>query len=274
MYKKNIKFSCYVDKLRHLSCQYDIFLCDLWGVLYEGDEIIFEEALEAIKKLKAMQKKIIFISNSPNKNIDCIDYLKNIGINRDCFDYALTAGNEAINFLLRRKEFFGKKVYLIDTNFWQKNKQLKNLYQKVDSINDSDILFTLAIPKDIKDPDFYLEILKVARKKNIPLVNFNDDIYAKQGDIFHLRPGILAKKYKEMGGVVHSFGKPKKDFFKKALNIFPNINKSKFIMIGDTEQTDIIGAKKVGISSLLITNSYGLPKIYNGATYFMPNLKW
>jgi HAD superfamily hydrolase (TIGR01459 family) len=274
MYKKNIRFALYTDKLRHIADLYDVFLCDLWGVLYEGDEIIFDKALKAIRKIRARQKKIIFISNSPNKNIDCVDYLNNIGVKSDLFDYALTAGDEAINFLLKKKEFFGKKVYVIDTNFWHKNKQLDSLYQRVDNIDDSDLLFTLAIPKNIKDPSFYLSILEVARKKNIPLVNFNDDIYAKQADIFHLRPGILAKKYREMGGKVYGFGKPEKEFFKKALNLFPQINKSKFIMIGDTEQTDIIGAKKVGISSLLITNSYGLPKIYNGATYFMPKLIW
>lgn len=61
------------------------------------------------------------------------------------------------------------------------------------------------------DPSVALFSRQAAIDRNLPMYNVNPDITVKnpEGGIWHM-PGLLSKKYEEMGGRVEYFGKPYK----------------------------------------------------------------
>jgi Predicted sugar phosphatases of the HAD superfamily len=56
-----------IKKLEHLSKifqKYDAFIVDLWGVMHNGI-ILNSSAINAVKKLEANGKRVVFLSNAP-----------------------------------------------------------------------------------------------------------------------------------------------------------------------------------------------------------------
>lgn len=55
-----------------------------------------------------------------------------------------------------------------------------------------------------------------------------------------------------MGGKTVIYGKPDPKIFDRALRGFENVPKEQILMVGDTLQTDILGANRAGIKSCLV----------------------
>lgn len=55
-----------------------------------------------------------------------------------------------------------------------------------------------------------------------------------------------------MGGKTVIYGKPDPKIFDRALRGFENVSKEQILMVGDTLQTDILGANRAGIKSCLV----------------------
>lgn len=236
-----------VHNFHQLANIYDGFLCDLWGVVYEGDDI-FENAVFCLQQIKKLNKLLIFLTNSPRDNAGCANHLNLMGISPDLYFKVYTAGQSAMDFLKENQTLLGNIPYLIDINFWEGWNDLHSSYSTTNDINKANFILALAIPKNIDDIKYYDNLLHQALSLNLPLINANNDFFVMQKGTKYLRPGIFAKRYKEMGGITYNFGKPDPRVFAAALQNF-SVNQ-KILMIGDTEQTDIIGAKKVGIDTL------------------------
>ncbi|KJV53838.1 HAD hydrolase, IA, variant 1 family protein [Orientia tsutsugamushi str. Gilliam] len=74
-----------------------------------------------------------------------------------------------------------------------------------------------------------------------------------------------------MGGKVVYSGKPHSEIFQAVLNTLAlNVKKKKILMIGDTLETDILGANNIGIDSALVLtgNAFRIAK----ASMFMIKL--
>lgn len=63
-----------IDKLRDISYKYEVYGVDIYGVIFDG-KVILSEALNALKGLIADNKKVFFISNSPSKPAELINFL-------------------------------------------------------------------------------------------------------------------------------------------------------------------------------------------------------
>lgn len=90
----------------------DLFLFDLDGTIYLGDKVI-PGAIETLKKLTALGKKVCFLTNNSSK--DKTEYVKKItdmGYPVDLFQI-VTSTMAAIQYLHTRKP--GKSVYPIGT---------------------------------------------------------------------------------------------------------------------------------------------------------------
>ena len=79
--------------------------------------------------------------------------------------------------------------------------------------------------------------------------------------------GILADYYESHGGKVFYFGKPHKEVYKKCLaylsEVKPAISSKNVLVIGDSLETDILGANKAEIKSLLIADGIHSKQLYN-----------
>jgi ribonucleotide monophosphatase NagD (HAD superfamily) len=87
-----------------------------------------------------------------------------------------------------------------------------------------------------------------------------------------LRPGLLTLRYQQLGGAVLNFGKPFPEIFQQGLKIL-NYPK-RVLMVGDTEYTDIQGAARHNIDTMLITKLNKDDPIRSQAMYFSQEVKW
>lgn len=262
-----------IKGFRDVSEKYDCFLFDLWGVLYEGGAI-FRDALEVLKILNSFEKPVVLISNTPFLRIDCKKNLEHFGLPTELYQTVLTAGDLCFEYIQNEYKT-AKKIYLIDTHYWEKWQKINKSHSVTDNIQEADFILALAVPQALKDPKdialHYDEIFKQAIKRNLKFICSNPDLLAFCSKKQYLRPGLLSQRYQQLGGEVLSFGKPFPEIFIRALKQLKCSDR--VLMIGDTEYTDIQGALTHNMDTLLITASY---EVYSDskATYFSETLKW
>ena len=89
----------------------------------------------------------------------------------------------------------------------------------------------------------------------------NPDKMVFHGKEKHLCAGGIAEYYQTIGGYVISVGKPYPKVFERCMNFATPEKKNKAIMIGDNLETDILGANRFGIHSMLIAS--GVHELFN-----------
>jgi HAD superfamily hydrolase (TIGR01458 family) len=210
-------------------------LCDIGGVLYEGDKLI-DGAKEAVEYLKS-KYKIRFLSNSSRNTPENIyKKLKNFGFNvkeREIFTALLAVKKYLINRNL--------KAYIIATD--EAEEFLKDLKGEG----------AVVIADAYKN--FSYENLNTAFRKIINGAEFlatNKNRYFKDNNGLSLDAGAFVKALEySTQKKAKIFGKPSCSFFYEAIADM-KLDKSKVIMIGDDIESDIIGAKKCGIKTILV----------------------
>jgi len=254
--------------------EYDAFIFDLWGVLYEGGPI-FPEALNTLKQLHSLKKSVILISNSPFLSKDCRANLVECGLSEELYKEVLTAGDLCMQYL-QAHLVEPQKFYVIDKNYWPAWKTFNPLHTQTENIEEADAILCLAVPSEVALPEevapYFDHVFTQAINRGLKLICANPDLFAFCSQKMRLRPGLLSLRYKQLGGEVLSFGKPFPAIFEQGLKIlgYPK----RVLMTGDTEYTDIQGAARHNIDTLLITQRNKDTPLRSQSTYFMEQVKW
>lgn len=250
----------------HLSTiagKYDVFLLDIFGVLHDGKDLIFE-TIDVINDLRAAGKRIFLLTNSPHRSSFIIRQLKVLGFDESNYCGILTAGDQTYHYLQTRPPPFhaklGKTCYFIGGQSME------------DILPDTDY----AITKDIDSADFilaagpdgpyktvnqYRDILHRGAKLSIPMICSNPDLSVFRDGRNEIRAGQLAAVYQGLGGKVFFHGKPCKQTFEMVCNRLKGIRKARMLMVGDSILTDIMGANYAQIDSLLTISMTTLHEI-------------
>ena len=101
--------------------------------------------------------------------------------------------------------------------------------------------------------DKFDSILQEAAASNLILICTNPDTYMPNGYC----AGVFAQKYEKMGGNATYYGKPYPQIFEAAHERCSS-DKSKILMIGDTFDTDIVGAARFGIDVAMTLTGNGM----------------
>lgn len=234
---------------------YDAFILDLVGVIHNG-KVLFPLVLSCLQALEDKGKQIYFLSNMPRPGDTTIEMVGKMGLEIES-DKILTSGDAVRHQLVHREDKIfknlGHKFYQLGA---EKNKDiLKGLdVHVVSNMEDADfILLTY-----FADPDEGDDVRDVELKKGIelglPMVCTNPDIFAMHGGHIRRTAGFFAKRYEDMGGTVHYYGKPHSPIYAM---IFQDLGKAgitdlkRVVMVGDTLEMDILGAYNAGIESVL-----------------------
>ena len=96
----------------------------------------------------------------------------------------------------------------------------------------------------------------------------NPDTTIPKHGILRYCPGHFAKIIEQHGGNVIYTGKPETSIYDLVFQRKPQISKDRILMIGDTFETDILGANRSGIHSALVLsgNSVSIHKMYESLT--------
>jgi ribonucleotide monophosphatase NagD (HAD superfamily) len=96
--------------------------------------------------------------------------------------------------------------------------------------------------------------LRKAVAKKIPALCANPDMVTIHGSERGIGPGAVAKKYHDLGGMVHLVGKPHKTIFRYCLQMFDGLIPSRILMLGDSLQHDIAGAVGADLDCAFVTS--------------------
>ena len=258
-----------INNLHEVYDKYDAFIVDIWGVLWDGLEA-YDYAKDTLEELRKNKKNIVLLSNAPRRSSLVAERLSSIGINQNHYDTIISSGEVC------REYFLGNNLNLkkVDSFFYfigqeaDKGIALNLKIKEKKSISESNFLLVCGTRDFDHTLENYLKELDEGLKLNLPLVCANPDkvVIRKDGNLI-VCAGILADYYESHGGKVFYFGKPYKEVYKKCLTylnvVKPTISSKNVLVIGDSLETDILGANKAGIKSLLIADGIHSKQLYN-----------
>ena len=283
-----------ISGLRTISENYEIFILDLWGTIYDG-RALFPGIKALLEQLRKRHKKVIFLSNSPQLPEIVHQRLGRLGLSTSHYNHLVTSGGEANSQLISMepKEFsvFKGTVFEIGPNRFPDTLP-KGEFINAENLSQAEWILNAGPDSEDNQLSDYNELLTMARKRNLPMLCANPDKIVFHGKEKHLCAGGIAEYYQSIGGHVIFVGKPYPKVFERCMDFATPETKNKTIMIGDNLETDILGANNFGIHSMLIASGvHELVTPHKGgilkgelnelqknlkvdANYVMPFLRW
>ena len=86
--------------LSELIDRYDGLLCDIWGVVHNG-EAAFSDAVDALCRARAFGRVVILITNAPRLSKDIYPQLARLGVPPEAFDTVITSGEVTAQLLAK-----------------------------------------------------------------------------------------------------------------------------------------------------------------------------
>jgi len=242
-----------LDRLSDIAADYDVLLCDVWGVIHNGRES-WPEACEALTRFNDGHGHVVLISNSPRPSADVVAQLDLLGVPRSAWRAFVTSGDATRAELARRSP---GPVWIIGPDRdWPLYEGLG--LETAASAEDA-VFISVTGPVDdtTETPEDYRERLAPAAAKDLELICANPDRVVQRGDQLIYCGGSLADLYESLGGRVTMAGKPFGPIYDLALKeaetlLGRPVDRSRVLCIGDGVVTDVLGANAQGLDCLFI----------------------
>jgi HAD superfamily hydrolase (TIGR01459 family) len=241
-------------RLGELASRYDAVLCDVWGVIRDGDSLI-GPALEALIRFREQGGLVCLVSNSPRRAPSLERFLKGMGAPEGVWDAAVTSG-DGTHALLSR--FAPGPAYKLGPDFDDPIYTGTGL--AFARLRDARLIScTGLVEYETETPEDYTGLLAEAAALELPMVCANPDIVVQgPGGALLYCAGALAREYEAIGGEVLYAGKPHPPIYELAYAALNEIagkplTKARLLAIGDGPATDLEGAHREGVDCLFIT---------------------
>ena len=239
--------------LSEIAADYDILLCDVWGVIHNGRES-WPEACDALARFNRDHGHVILISNAPRPAMDVHAQLDALGVPRESWRAFVTSGDATRAELSKRAP--GPAWIIGPDRDWP-------LYSGLDlqlAHGAADAAFlsvTGLLDDETETPEDYRDRLKPAAERGLEMICANPDRIVQRGDNIIYCGGALADLYEELGGRVTMAGKPFSPIYDLALAeaeqvLGRPVDRSRVLCIGDGVITDVLGANQQGLDCLFI----------------------
>jgi HAD superfamily hydrolase (TIGR01459 family) len=299
-----------LSNLSTIIGHYDALLLDLWGVVHDGSHL-YSGVHDALVNLRKQNKKIIFVSNAPRRAKKAVVVLSQLGVEESLYDHIITSGELGYQWLAAGKALWGKRYYYIGPG---KDADVLNglEYQRVNDIKQADFLLNVGFGSEEDSAEDWQPLLRASQAAGLPMLCLNPDfeVVKISGERFACA-GVLAADYEKLGGKVKYFGKPFADVYACCMELLfpyplegegqgggqlksakephppaPSLKgRGRILAIGDGIATDIAGAVRAGIDSVLVTGGIikkespeaveALCRKHNAMpNYVMPGLLW
>ncbi|WP_262296119.1 TIGR01459 family HAD-type hydrolase [Microvirga sesbaniae] len=242
----------HVEGLQPLADNYDLVLCDVWGVLHNGVKA-YEAASDALTRFRANGGRVVLVSNAPRPGASVGTQLDGFGVPRTAYDAIVTSGDLT---RLAIAERIDRIVHHIGPP--RDMPIYGGLDVRFGSIDEADYVVCSGFDNDEEETvEDYRPQLEAMRRRQLLMVCANPDLIVERGSMILPCAGTIALAYEEMGGEVFYAGKPHSPVYDRALAVGAeiagrSIPKEKVLAVGDAIRTDIAGAAGYGIDSLMI----------------------
>lgn len=243
-----------IGGLSELAGAYDALLCDVWGVLHNG-EAAHPGVVDALSRFRAQGGAVLLISNAPRPGGLIPSQLTRLGIPADAYDDILTSGD--VTRTLLASGTLGHTCFHIGPE-----RDLP-LFDGLDlsRVPEADADFTVCTglyDDETETPENYRDQLTRLQTRKQHLVCANPDIVVERGSEMIYCAGALARFYEEIGGAVTYLGKPYAPIYETARTRLAKITGKpvpdpRILAVGDGVLTDIAGAHAQKIDALFVT---------------------
>ncbi len=250
----NTATPAFVTGLSELATGYRALLCDVWGVVHDGERAHLPST-KALSRFRDGGGIVLLITNAPRPKAGVQSLFDRLGVPHDCYDDIITSGVVAREMLAQRP---GARVFHVGPE-----RDLPIYEGLTLSLVGEDacelISCTGLFHDDHETPDDYRERLASWHARKLPMLCVNPDIVVERGDRLIWCAGALAERYRELGGETIVVGKPYAPIYEAALARVAEIAggpvaRDSVLAIGDGIDTDIRGAVGQGIDALFVAN--------------------
>lgn len=263
-----------IQDFKSIAKDYQVIFFDAFGVLrtYKG---MVPGIKETFNWLEAQEKEFYIITNDASRSPELlVETYAKAGLMQITPDRIISSGMLAKEFLdLKVKT--GLVAYLGTENsaHYIQHPGLQTVpLSEINEENIEDV--TALVLLDDEGFDWFEGLNKAVnllRRRTIPAILANaDGAYPVSGTEMGIAIGGLGWMIEKLvGKKLIRFGKPDSQIFmfalEKVLRQNPAITKRDILMVGDTLQTDIVGANKFGLDTVLVLSGNVLPKDAIGA---------
>lgn len=241
-----------IGSLEDVSKAYSAILCDVWGVVHNGERH-FPAAASALARAREAEIPVVLITNSPRRNVDVVAQMNAIGVPSSAYDRVVTSGDVTRDLIADGP----RRIFHIggDRDF--------TLYdgldvELVEEFEASGVVCTGLFDDEVEKPEDYTELLRRLRARNLPFICANPDIMVERGERIIWCAGALARDYAQLGGRTLIAGKPYAPVYEVAMKEVADIvgrpvERSRVLAIGDGMMTDVKGAVDNGFDVLYVS---------------------
>ena len=241
--------------LSDIASRYDGFVLDIWGVVHDGGAA-FPDVIECLEHLSALRRPVVFLSNAPRRARRVEEQLEAKGVPPHLHRGIMSSG-EATRIALETRRNpalteLGSRYFLLGSDM--DDDLLDGLdYRRTASVKDADFLLAIGIDDARPSISDHEDALAAAVRRGLPMLCANPDLVVVRLGVREPCAGALAARYLELGGTVQYFGKPYPGVYAPTLEKLGLENAARVLAIGDGIETDIRGARAVGLGTLLVT---------------------
>ncbi|MEO5757239.1 MAG: TIGR01459 family HAD-type hydrolase [Mesorhizobium sp.] len=241
-----------IGSLADVSNAYSAILCDVWGVVHNG-EWHFPVAASALAKAREAEIPVVLITNSPRRSADVVAQMNVIGVPSSAYDRVVTSGDVTRDLIAEGP----RKIFHIgaDRDFTLYDGLDVDLVEEFEA---SGVVCTGLFDDEVEKPEDYAELLRRLRARNLPFICANPDIVVERGERMIWCAGALARDYAQLGGRTLIAGKPHAPIYDLAMKEVADIlgrpvERTEVLAIGDGMMTDVKGAADNGFDVLYVS---------------------
>ena len=238
--------------LSAIAADYDVLLCDVWGVIHNGRES-FPEACVALARFAAERGPVVLISNAPRPAAAVVEQLDRLGVPRAAWSAFVTSGDATRTLLAARApgpawaigpERDAPLYDGLDLDFAEPHEA-------------AFISCTGPFDDEVETPEDYRTRFGVCLERGLAMICANPDIVVQRGDRLIYCGGALAQFYADLGGAVIMAGKPHPPIYDLALAEAARLlgapaERRRVLCVGDGLPTDVQGALHQRLDCLFV----------------------
>jgi len=240
-----------IQSFRDIAAQYDVVLCDVWGVLHNGVEA-FSHASEALAAARAAGLTVVLITNSPRPYPGVRVQIRGLGVADEAYDRIVTSGDVTRALIAEGP----KKIWFIGAE--KDLPLLDGLGVTQVGMEEAEAVVCAGLRDDERETaeDYRGELAILAARK-LPFICANPDLVVERGHRLIPCAGALAVIYETLGVATRIAGKPHRPIYEQALaearEVHGAFDLSRVIAVGDGMPTDVRGAEAFGLDVLYIS---------------------
>jgi HAD superfamily hydrolase (TIGR01459 family) len=241
-----------VPHFSSLAPDYDVLLCDVWGVVHNG-VTAFPHACDALMRARVRGAAVILITNAPRQSTVVARQLEKMHVPREIYDAIVSSGDVTRAVIEARP---GQSLFHLGP---ERDRSMFAGF-KVAPLETADYVVCSGLDNDdVETPENYRARLETMLARKLFMVCANPDVVVERGDKLFYCAGSLADLYATMGGEVLYAGKPYRPIYDMALAkaqtaVGRKVAASRVLAIGDSVRTDLKGARTAGVDFLFVTS--------------------